>query len=82
MIGALGLLAGLVITFVGAVNLANGGIDAPDFMDTSPEAGLYMVVIAGALLVVSTGFLTFMRQSSESVAESGEYLIGGEGGGD
>ena len=67
-IGALGLLAGLVITLVGAINLANGGIDAPDFMDTSPEAGLYIVVIAGALLVVSMGFLTFMRQSSETVA--------------
>ena len=38
-----------------------------------------MVVIAGALLVVSTGFLTFMRQSSESVAESDDYLVGGEG---
>ncbi|MCQ3809942.1 MAG: hypothetical protein KTV68_05230 [Acidimicrobiia bacterium] len=78
-IGTLGLLAGLVITLVGAVNLANGGVDAQDFMDTSPEAGLYMVVIAGALLVISTGFLTFMRQSSELVAESDECLVGGEG---
>lgn len=77
-IGALGLLAGLAITSVGAINLANGGIDAPDFMDTSPEPGLYIVLIGGALLAVSAGYLTFKRQSSKSVAESDEYLISGD----
>ncbi|MDE0237390.1 MAG: hypothetical protein OXN95_09225 [bacterium] len=77
-IGALGLLAGLVITLVGAINLANGEIDAPDFMDTSPEAGLFMVLIAGALLAVSAGYLTFKRQSSKSVAESDEHLVSGD----
>lgn len=78
-IGALGLLAGLVITSVGAINLAHGGTDAPDFMDTSPEAGLYMVAIAGALLAISAGYLTFKRQSSSSVAESDEHLVSGDG---
>lgn len=78
-IGALGLLAGLVITLVGAINLANGGIDAPDFMDTSPEPGLFLVLVAGVLLAVSGGYLTFKRQSSESVAESDEYFVAGEG---
>lgn len=77
-IGALGLLAGLVITSVGAINLANGGIDAPDFMDASPEPGLYMVLIAGALMAVSAGYLTFKRRSSKSVAESDEYLVSGD----
>ena len=82
-IGALGFLAGLTITFVGAINLANGGIDAPDFMDTSPEPGLYMVLIAGVLLAVSAGYLTFKRQSSKSVAESdgssGDMMTGRSG---
>lgn len=77
-IGALGLLAGLVITLVGAINLANDGIDAPDFMDASPEPGLYMVLVAGALLAVSAGYLTFNRQSSRSVAEGDEFFVGGE----
>ena len=77
-ISALGLLAGLVVTYVGAINLANDGIDAPDFMDPSPEPGLYMVVIAGALLVISTGYLTFKRQSSKPVAENDEFLDDGE----
>lgn len=77
-IGALGLLAGLLITSIGAVNLANGGIDAPDFMDTSPEPGLYMVLIGGALLAVFAGYLTFKRQSSKSVAESDEHLVSGD----
>ena len=77
-IGVLGLLAGLVITSVGAINLANGGIDAPDFMDTSPEPGLYMVLIGGALLAVSAGYLTFKRRSSKSAAEGDEPLISGD----
>lgn len=79
-VGALGFLAGLVITLVGAINLANGGIDAPDFMDTTPQVGLYMVLIAGVLLVVSAGYLTFKRPSSKSVAEgdgcSGDMIDG------
>ncbi len=79
MIAALGLLAGLVITLVGAINLAEGGVDAPDFMDTSPEPGLYMVVVGGAVLAVSSGYLTIKRQSSKPVGEGGEHLIGGEG---
>ena len=78
LIGGLGLLAGLVITFVGAVNFADGGIDAPDFMDTSPEAGLYMVLIAGALLVVSAVYLTLLAPPSKSVAESDESEVSGE----
>lgn len=69
-IGALGLLAGLVITIVGVINLAHGGVDAPDFMDTSPEVGLYFVVVAGALLVVSAGYLTFKRQQRSSTSNS------------
>ena len=77
-IGALGLLAGLVITLVGVVNLASDGIDAPDFMDTSPEPGLFMVLIAGALLAVSAGYLTFKRQPGKSVAESDEHLVNGD----
>ena len=77
-IGVLGLLAGLMITYVGAFNLANGGIDAPDFMDTSPEPGLYMVLIGGALLAVSAGYLTFKRRSSKSAAEGDEPLISGD----
>lgn len=79
MIGALGLLAGLVITSVGAINLANDGIDVPDFMDASPEPGLYMVLVAGVLLAVSAGYLTFKRPSSKSVAESDEYFVDGDG---
>ena len=79
MIGALGLLAGVVIALVGAINLANGGIDAPSFMDVSPQIGIFLVVIAGALLVVSAGYLTFNRQSSKSAAESDEHLVGGDG---
>ncbi len=77
-IGALGLLAGLMITLVGAINLASGGGDVPDFMDTSLEPGLYMVLIGGVLLAVSAGYLTFKRQSSKSVAESDEPLISGD----
>lgn len=77
-IGALGLLAGLVITLVGAINLANGGIDAPDFMDASPEPGLFLVVVAGTLLAVSAGYLTFKRQSTAPAAESDEFLVSGE----
>ena len=79
MIGALGLLAGLAITLVGAINLANGGIDAPSFMDVSPQIGIFLVVIAGALLAVSAGYLTFNRQSSKSAAKSDEHLAGGDG---
>ena len=67
-IGALGLLAGLVVTLVGAINLANGGVDAPDFMDASPEGGLYLVLIAGALLAVSAGYLTFKKQQHPSTS--------------
>lgn len=69
-IGVLGLLAGMVITAVGVINLANGGIDAPDFMDTSPQVGLYFVAIAGALMVVSAGYLTFKRQQRPSTSET------------
>ena len=79
VIAALGLLAGLVITLVGAINLANGGVDTPDFMDASPEPGLFLVVIAGALLAVSAGYLTFKRQWSKPVAENDEHLVGGDG---
>ena len=79
LIGALGLLAGLAITLVGAINMASGGIDAPDFVDTSREPGLYMVLIAGVLLVVSAGYLTFKRPSSKSVAESDDYFVDGDG---
>lgn len=79
LIGALGLLAGLVITSVGAINLANDGIDTPDFMDTSPEPGLYMVQVGGVLLAASAGYLTFKRQSRKSVAEGDDdFFVGGE----
>lgn len=79
IVAALGLLAGLVSTLVGAINLANGGVDAPDFMTASPEPGLYMVLVAGALLAVSAGYLTVKRQSSKPVAESDEHLVVGDG---